>query len=312
MNSGKNNDVKGEREDISPLPSVLQMSPSRESFTRRTASLNAEAALKCLTEASRKLRTSSYLSRKRNSPAGSPSAKKPKSDVITAMQCSTSAFGENAFISDDEQQTLKPITKHSTGDEEIESKSVVSLPSLSPDFYVRRTASLNATACMSALLSPSKKPKLSSSKGDNSETVAVEDDVKSEPVADTKVVENQESASDSDVLEIVSVGGVEDEVQPTSSVAVVDPSRECSNESKKSLVVPVSEEAVQRLVEEGAEVVAKTTQRRPSKYSRRVRTKFKCIVHICNHAMKMCSIQIYHENIVAVLFAVFTIDHPIT
>ncbi|XP_065898978.1 trinucleotide repeat-containing gene 18 protein-like isoform X2 [Dysidea avara] len=273
MNSGKNDDdVKGEKEVETPLATVLQMSPSRENYARRTASLNAEAALKCLTEASRKMRSSpSYVSRKRNSQADSPSAKRSKPDVITAMPYSMSSFGENlpnTSISDSEQQSLKPIATHSTGDEEIENKSVVSLPSLSPDFYVRRTASLNATACMSALLSPAKKPKLRGDSSSNSAAVsAVEDNVKIEPVADavTKVIENQDNASDSDVLEIVSVGGVEDEVQPT----LVDPLRECSTEVKKSLVVPVSEEAVKRLVEEGVEVVAKTAQRKPSKFSRR-------------------------------------------
>jgi len=277
MNSGEYDDVKGGKEVDSPLATVLQMSPSRENFTRRTASLNAEAALKCLTEASRKMRSSpSYVSRKRNSQADSPNAKRSKPNIITAMQYSTSEFDENlpnTSFGDSVQQFLQPIAKHSTGDEEIENKSVVSLPSLSPDFYVRRTASLNATACMSALLSPTKKSKLNSSKGDDTSSssamaIAMEDDVKIESVIDPKVVENKDNASDSDVLEIVSVGGIEDEVQPTS---LVDPLRECSTEVRKSLVVPVSEETVKRLVEEGTEIVAKTAQRKPSKFSRRVR-----------------------------------------
>jgi len=280
MNSGKSDDVKGEKETDSPLATVLQMSPSKENYTRRTASLNAEAALKCLTEASRKMRSSpSYMIRKRNSQADSPNAKRSKPNIITAMQYSASEFGENlpsASFDDSVQQSLKPIAKHSTEDDEVENKSVVSLPSLSPDFYVRRTASLNATACMSALLSPTKKTKLNSSKDDTSSNSAavsaVEDDVKIEP--DTKVVENQDSASDSDVLEIVSVGGIEDEVQPTS---LVDPLRECSTEMKKSLIVPVSEETVKKLVEEGTEVVTKTVQRKPSKFSRRVRIKFNSV-----------------------------------
>ena len=275
MNSGKSDDVKGEKETDSPLATVLQMSPSKENYARRTASLNAEAALKCLTEASRKMRSSpSYMIRKRNSQADSPNAKRSKPNIITAMQYSASEFVENlpsTPFGDSVQQSLKPITKHSTEDDEVENKSVVSLPSLSPEFYVRRTASLNATACMSALLSPTKKPKLNSSKGDSSNNSApvsaMEDDVKIEPDHDTKVVENQGSASDSDVLEIVSVGGIEDEMQPTS---LVDPLRECSTEMKKSLVVPVSEETVKKLVEEGVEVVAK---RKPSKFSRRVRIK---------------------------------------
>jgi len=290
-----------ENESTSKLISSLPTSPTKDTYARRTASLNAEAALKCLTEASRRMSpsTRAYFSRKRNSQGDTETVKEinlPNVGKLTP----TSAYNDNSAVrslqfgvQDSVSSPTKVQQKNLKSKQQRKSKGIISKTiTLPQDFFVRRTANLNASACMTALLSPTKKAKIEESDKDQNYAVIVpaQEDVEVDVVdvdpLDNKVAEVLRNKNDKNIVE-PKVNKVESVPRPKAGTAERPLSTVKALESPpvsspavsktslaayyKTLVVPLRDEKVKELVEEGIDLVEKTTQRKPSKLSRRVR-----------------------------------------
>lgn len=298
------NYMSKENESTSKLALSLPTSPTKDTYARRTASLNAEAALKCLTDASRRMSpsTRAYFSRKRNSQGDTEMVKEINlPDVVKLTP--TSACNDSSAVrslqfgtQDSVPSSTRVQQKNIKSKEQCNTKTFITKTITVPqDLFVRRTANLNASACMTALLNPTKKAKIEeSSNGHNYAVIVpaqedVEVDVVDVDPVDNKVVEilktkNDKNKVEPNVTEVVTVknvprlkaGTVErplstekvSESPPVSSPAVSKTSLAVPD---KTLVVPLRDEKVRELVEEGVDLVEKTTQRKPSKLSRRVR-----------------------------------------
>ena len=301
--------------------SSLQTSSTKDTYTRRTASLNAEAALKCLTEASRRMSpsTRAYYSTKRNSQDGetvresgvpifgklTPTSGCNDNSAVRSLQ-----FGAQDSASSPtrpHRMNLKPKQQYT----KVKAKPYITKTITVPqDLFVRRTANLNASACMTALLSPTKKAKTESNSGQNYAVVVpaqedVEVDVvdvdpmsvksvdilkmqntsnKVEPRANEVIkTSNAPSKSKAATMERPSmhkglvIPQVSSHVVHKSSPAVPD----------KTLLVPIREETVKEFVEEGIQLVEKSAQRRPSKFSRRVSHNYVFIIYA--HVVLFCT-----------------------
>ena len=157
------------------IPS-LPTSPNKDTYARRTASLNAEAALKCLTEASRRMSpsTRAYYSRKRTSEDNTEMADLPNIGKLTPTSaCNDSSavrslrFGAQDSVSSS-TRTQRKYSKSKQQSAKVKPKPFITKTITVPqDFFVRRTANLNASACMTAMLSPTKKAKIEETSSQN-------------------------------------------------------------------------------------------------------------------------------------------------
>lgn len=299
--SSNHMDKEDENADKSvPAPPI---SPYKGTYARRTASLNAEAALKCLTEASRRMSpsTRAYYSRKRNSQGDAedildvgkltPRSACTDSSAIRSLQFSA----QDSASTTRKPQQRKVKSKQQYGD--VKTKSIITKTITVPqDLFVRRTANLNASACMTALLGPTKKVKMEESSGDQNFAVIVpaQEDVEVDVVdVDPTVIEpckalkaeidrkkvkpkmNDEVTTISNAVPKTKPATVQ---RPSSLHKTSDPPQVPSSVihkvsptvPDKTLLVPMRHETLRDLVEEGLQLVKKTTQKKPSKLSRRV------------------------------------------
>ena len=287
--------------------SSMPTSPTKNTYTRRTASLNAEAALKCLTEASRRMSpsTRAYYSAKRSSQDGE--TVKETGTTNFGKLTPTSACNDNSAIKslqlgaqDSASFSAKPHSrnlKSKQQDAKVTAKYITKTITVPQDLFVRRTANLNASACMTALLSPTKKAKTESNSGQNYAVVvpAQEDvevdvvDVDPVPIRSVDILRMQNTSNkvQPKVNEVIAISNA---TSKSKAATVEKPSTQKDLEipqvsspvvhkssppvPDKTLLVPIREETVKEFVEEGLQLVEKSTQRRPSKLSRRVRHSY--------------------------------------
>ena len=292
------NHASKENENAGVIVSSLPTSPTKDIYTRRTASLNAEAALKCLTEASRRMSpsTRAYFSRKRTSQGDVVMDDLPNVGKLTP----TSACNDSSAVrslrfgaQDSSTRTRQSNSKSNQQHAKVKSKSYITKTiTLPQDFFVRRTANLNASACMTALLSPTKKAKIEECNSaqnyaiivpaqEDVEVDVVEVDVDPVPIeAKTQSDSNKAESKVNDVISIKNTTTKPKAERPSSVHKALDllpvSSPVVHNKASpvvvdKTLLVPMRDETVRELVEEGIQLVEKSTQRKPSKLSRRVR-----------------------------------------
>ena len=303
-----------ENENADMLVPSLPTSPNKDIYTRRTASLNAEAALKCLTEASRRMSpsTRAYFSRKRTFQGDSETVKETdlpnvgKLTPMTAFNDSSAVrslqFGAQESASSSRRAHQKKLKSKQHA--KVKAKPYITKTITVPqDFFVRRAANLNASACMSALLSPTKRAKIEGpSSGQNFAIVvpAQEDievdvvDIDPMPIKSVDIlkIKNDSHEVETKANEVVTISNAPSrskgasgerpssihkasDFPPASSPAVNKTSPAVNKTSPavpdEMLLVPIRDETVRELVEEGIQLVEKSTQRKPSKLSRRVR-----------------------------------------
>lgn len=276
----------------------LPTSSNKDTYARRAASLNAEAALKCLTEASKRMSpsTRAYFSRKRTSQDDTNTITEinlPNFGKLTpTTACNDSPAVRSLRFDSSSSLTTRALQRNSKSKKQnmkVKPKVITKTITVPQDFFVRRTANLNASACMSALLSPTKKAKVEESNNSQNYAVIVpaQEDVEVDvvdvdptdntfikvlkPQVDRKTVEPKVTevvTKTTTVGKPLSIYKTSD--FPTLSSPIV--SKTSLAVPDKTLLVPKSGEAVKRLVEEGIQLIEKTVQRRPSKLSRRVRT----------------------------------------
>lgn len=293
------NHASKENETAGVIVSSLPTSPTKDIYTRRTASLNAEAALKCLTEASRRMSpsTRAYFSRKRTSQGDVVMDDLPNVGKLTPTSACNDSSAVRSLRFGTQDSSTRTQQRHSKSNQQhakVKSKQpfITKTITLPQDFFVRRTASLNASACMTALLSPTKKAKIEEcNSGQNYaiivpaqedvEVDVVEVDVDPVPVeAKTQGDSNKAESKVNDVISISNTTTKSKAERPSSMHKALDSlpvsSPVVHNKASpvvvdKTLLVPMRDETVRELVEEGIQLVEKSTQRKPSKLSRRVR-----------------------------------------
>ena len=312
-NTMSSNHTSKENKDAGVIVSSLPTSPTKDTYARRTASLNAEAALKCLTEASRRMSpsTRAYFSRKRTSQGDVKMDDLPNVGKLTPTSaCNDSSavrslrFGAQDSVSFS-TRTRQRNSKSNQQRAKVKAKPFITKTiTLPQDFFVRRTANLNASACMTALLSPTKKAKIEDCNSGQNYAIIVpaqEDvevdvvEVDVDPVPDKSVEAKTQSDSnkvESEINEVVTINNTASksktaaterpssmhkalDLLPVSSPVVQN--KASPGVPDRTLLVPMRDETVRELVEEGIELVEKSTQRKPSKLSRRVR--FYCITY---------------------------------
>ena len=312
------NHASKENKNAGVIVSALPTSPTKDIYTRRAASLNAEAALKCLTEASRRMSpsTRAYFSRKRTSQDDVATDDLPNVGKLTP----TSACNDSSAVrslqfgtQDSSTRTRQRSSKSNQQHAKVKSKPFITKTiTLPQDFFVRRTANLNASACMTALLSPTKKAKIEECNSGQNYAIIVpaQEDVEVDVVevdidpvpneaktpGDTNEVESKVNEVESKVNDVISISNTttkSKEEKPSSMHKSLDllpvPSPVVHNKASpvvvdKTLLVPMRDETVRELVEEGIQLVEKSTQRRPSKLSRRVR--FYYVIATCCMCLK--------------------------
>lgn len=282
----------------------LPTSPTKDTYTRRTASLNAEAALKCLTEASRRMSpsTRAFYSSKRASQDGETI--KETGVPIVGKLTPTSACNDNSPIRSLQFGASSGLTKphrrnlkSKQQDAKVKAKYITKTITVPQDLFVRRTANLNASACMTALLSPTKKAKTESNSGQNYAVVvpAQEDvevdvvDVDPVPIRSVDILRMQNTKNKvqprgNEVITISnatskSKAAIVERPSTQKDLEIPQASSPVAHKSSpavpdKTLLVPAREETVKDFVEEGIQLVEKSAQRRPSKLSRRVRHSY--------------------------------------
>ena len=279
------------------MVSSMPTSPTKDTYTRRTASLNAEAALKCLTEASKRMSpsTRAYYSRKRTQDNDGMSDLPNIGKLTPTSTCTdNSAVRSLRFgVQYSTSSTKSPHRKSSKSKQQhvkVKAKPFITKTiTLPQDFFVRRTANLNASACMTALLGPTKKAKIEESNSGQNYAVIVpaqEDvevdvvEVDVDPVPNEIYTQNLNNKVESEVTNFTSKRQVTTKEKSLSMYKGLDlpsvPSPVVNNKPSsaavpdKTLLVPMRDERVRELVEEGLQLVEKSTQRKPSKSSRRV------------------------------------------
>ena len=309
-NTMSSNHASKENENTGIIVPSLPTSPTKDTYTRRAASLNAEAALKCLTEASRRMSpsTRAYFSRKRTSHGdvaidGLPNVGKltPTSACNDSSAVRSLRFGAQ-YSASSSTRTQQRNSKSKQQHAKVKAKPFVTKTITIPqDFFVRRTASLNASACMTALLSPTKRAKVEECNSDQNYAIIVpaqEDvevdvvEVDVDPVPNKSVEVNTQSDNnevESKVNEVIAISNTASKPKaatierPSSMHKTLDllpvSSPVVHNKASpvlpdKTLLVPMRDETVRELVEEGLQLVEKSTQRKPSKLSRRVRSYY--------------------------------------
>ena len=294
------------------MVSSMPTSPTKDTYTRRTASLNAEAALKCLTEASRRMSpsTRAFYSRKRTQDNDGMDDLPNVGKLTPTSTCAdSSAVRSLRFTVQDSASSTKRSHRKNSKSKELQQQHakvkakpfITKTITLPQDFFVRRTANLNASACMTALLSPTKKAKIEESNSGQNYAVIVpaqEDvevdvvEVDVDPVPNEIYTQNTNNKVESKVNELTTIASKPKvttkerslslykglDLPPVSS-PFVNNKTSSSAVPDKTLLVPMRDERVRELVEEGLQLVAKSTQRKPSKLSRRVRVQYKIYTH---------------------------------